>query len=178
MRPMHRACTYLNLKFEENNLMLSRRNFLRSGTLTALSVGLAVGAGRKVFGQIQKQNPALDFPIPDSVRAEPLFHYTRAAFENAIGTTFTTPDARGKAVNLTLVSVKAFTSNPNTRLTTKKPRPTDSFSLSFNASSALPEFTSIYTLNHPVLGKFDMFMTIRKTASGAIFYDAVVNHAL
>lgn len=158
--------------------MLSRRNFLRTGTLTALSVGLAVGAGLKVFGQIQKQNPALDFPIPDSVRAEPLFHYTRSAFENAVGTSFTSPDARGRNVTLTLVSVKAFTSNPKTRLTTGKPRPTDSFALEFNAARALPAFTSIYSLNHPVLGKFDMFMTLRKTGSGAIFYDAVVNHAL
>lgn len=158
--------------------MLSRRNFLRTGTLTALSVGLAVGAGRKVFGQIQKQNPALDFPIPDSVRADPLFHYTRSAFENAVGTSFTSPDARGRNVNLTLVSVKAFTSNPKTRLTTGKPRPTDTFALEFNASRALPAFTSTYTLNHPVLGKFDLFMTLRKTGSGTIFYDAVVNHAL
>lgn len=160
--------------------MLSRRNFLRAGTLSALSVGLVLGAGRTVFGQIQKQkqNPALDFPIPDSVRAEPLFHYGRAAFENAVGSTFSTPDARGRVVNLTLVSVKAFQSDPKTKLMTKKARSTDSFALSFNAPRELPQFTSIYSLNHPVLGKFDMFMTLRKTASGAIFYDAVVNHAL
>ena len=158
--------------------MLSRRNFLRTGTLTALSVGLAVAAGRKVFGKIQNQSPALDFPITDSARAEPLFHYTRSAFENAVGSTFTSTDARGRNVNLTLVSVKAFTSNPKTRLTTGKPRPTDSFALEFNASRALPAFTSIYTLNHPVLGKFGLFMTLRKTGSGSVFYDAVVNHAL
>src|SRR6267142_2062073 len=98
--------------------MLSRRNFLRSGTLTALSIGVAMGAGRAVFGLSPSQNPALDFPIPDSARQEPLFHYNRSAFENALGSTFTSPDSRGGTVNLTLVKVTAFTSNPNTKLMT------------------------------------------------------------
>ncbi len=158
--------------------MLSRRNFLRSGTLTALSIGLAVGAGQKIFGQRSSQNPALDFPIPDRARQQPLFSYTRSAFENALGTTFTSPDARGKNVNLTLVSVKAFPSITDTKMMTKKGRSTDSFALSFNALRELPAFTTIYTLNHPVLGKFDLFMTPRKREDGAFFYDAVVNHAL
>ena len=158
--------------------MLSRRNFLRSGTLTALSIGLAVKAGRTVFGQSSNQNPALDFPIPDTARQQPLFNYNRTAFENALGSTFTSPDARGKNVNLTLVSVKAFESKTDTKLMTKPARRTDSFALSFNASRALPAFTTIYTLNHPVLGKFDLFMTPRKRDDGALFYDAVVNHAL
>jgi len=146
--------------------------------LTALSIGVAMGAGRAVFGLSPSQNPALDFPIPDSARQEPLFHYNRSAFENALGSTFTSPDSRGGTVNLTLVKVTAFTSNPNTKLMTTKARPTDSFALSFNASRTLPPFTSIYTLKHPVLGKFNLFMTLRKTDAGAVFYDAVVNHAL
>ena len=158
--------------------MLSRRNFLRSGTLTALSVGLAASAGRKVLGQIQKQNPALDFPLPDSASADTLFSYTRSAFENAIGTTFTSPDARARAVNLTLVSVKGFQINPKTIMATKKSRPTDCFALSFSSQRSLPELPSVYSLSHPVLGKFDLFMTHRKTASGTIFYDAVINHLL
>ena len=158
--------------------MLSRRNFLRSGTRTALSIGLAVGAGRAVFGQSPAQNQAVDFPVPDTARLQPGFNYGRTAFENALGSTFTSPDARGKNVNLTLVSVKGFESKTDTKLMTTKGRSTDAFALSFNASRALPGVTTIYALNHPVLGEFDLFMTLRKSASGAIFYDATVNHML
>jgi hypothetical protein len=158
--------------------MLSRRNFLRSGTLTALSITLAMKAGRTTFGQSSTQNSALDFPISDTARQQPLFNYTRAAFENAIGSTFTSPDARGRSVNLTLVSVKGFESKTDTKIMTTKARSTDAFALSFNASRLIPAFTTIYALNHPVLGKFDLFMTLRKCDDGALFYDAVVNHAL
>ncbi len=158
--------------------MLSRRNFLRSGTRTALSIGLAVGAGRTVFGQSPAQNQALDFPIPDTARLQPSFNYGRTAFENALGSTFTSPDARGRNVNLTLLSVKGFESKTDAAMMTVKARSTDAFALSFNASRALPAVTTIYALNHPVLGKFDLFMTLRESASGAISYDATVNHAL
>ena len=158
--------------------MLSRRNFLRSGTLTALSITLAMKAGRTVFGQTSPQNPALDFPIPGTARQQPSFLYSRTAFENAVGSTFTSPDARGKNVNLTLVSVKGFESKTDTEMMTTKARSTDAFALAFNASRALPGFTTIYALNHSVLGKFDLFMTLRKRDDGATLYDAVVNHAL
>lgn len=158
--------------------MLSRRNFLRSGTRTVLSIGLAVGAGQSVFGQSPARNADLDSPVPDTVREQPGFYYGRTAFENALGSTFTSPDARGRNVNLKLVSVKGFESNPDTKMMTTKARSTDAFALSFNASRALPGVTTIYALDHPVLGKFDLFMTLRKRADGAIFYDATVNHAL
>ena len=158
--------------------MLSRRNFLRSGTRTALSIGLAVGAGRAVFGQSPARNADLDSPLPDTVREQPGFYYGRTAFENALGSTFTSPDARGKNVNLTLVSVKAFESKADRKMMTTEARSTDAFALSFTAARALPILTTIYALNHPVLGKFDLFMTLRKMESGAIFYDATVNHAL
>jgi hypothetical protein len=158
--------------------MLSRRNFLRSGTLSALSIGLAVGAGQTVFGQNPEQNPTADFPMPDTARQQPFFLYGRTAFENALGTTFTSPDSRGSNVNLTLVSVKGFESKTDAEMMTTKARSTDAFGLSFNAARALPGLTTIYALNHPVLGKFDLFMTPRKSASGAIFYDATVNHLL
>lgn len=158
--------------------MLSRRNFLRSGTLSALSVGLAVGAGHAVFGQNARQNPALDFLIPDSAPRDALFYYSRAAFENAVGSTFTSPDSRGRMVNLTLDKVTPYKSNLKTKLTNNGARPTDSFALVFNAPRNLSPVSSIYKMNHPVLGKFDLFMTLRKTDGGTMFYDAVINHLL
>lgn len=156
--------------------MLSRRSFMRSGTLTALSLGLAVKTGPLAFGQHRKQtDPALDFTITDRLGQEPLIYYTQAAFENVLGSTFQTLGARG-TVDLTLVKVTGYKPNQNTRITTGKARETDSFSLLFKASGPLPAFAPIHTLSHPVLGKIDLFMTERKTESGEIFYEAVINH--
>ena len=158
--------------------MLSRRSFLRSGTLTALSLSLAAGTGRLVFGQRRKgSNPGLDFQIPDSIRQDPLLYYNQAAFESYLGSTFTAFGAAGGMANLTLVSVTGYKPNPDTVITTAKARETECFSLRFNASDSLPTFIPIHTLNHDALGKINLFMTERKTDRGEIFYEAVINHA-
>lgn len=158
--------------------MLSRRTFLRSGTLTALSLTLAVGTGRLAFGQsLKRSRPALDFQVPDQTRQVPLFYYTQSAFESYLGSTFTTMGARGGVVSLTLVSVTGYKPSPKTRLMTTNARASECFSLSFNASGKLPAFTTIHTLSHDALGKIDLFLTERKTESGGIFYEAVINHA-
>ncbi len=158
--------------------MLSRRNFLRSGTLSALSAGLIVGVGRKVFSQGQSLDKQIDFAAPDSVRSEAGFYYSRTAFENALGTTFNTQDEHGREVNLTLISVKVLEVNPNSKVALTKSRPTDSFSLSFRAFGELPAAKSIFTLDHPVLGTFDLAMSVRELAFGEIATDAVINHLL
>jgi len=38
------------------------------------------------------------------------------------------------------------------------PRTSDSFTLLFRAPRELPPFTTIYVIEHPVLGKFDLFL--------------------
>ena len=158
--------------------MLSRRNFLRSGTMTALSVGFAASTGMLALGQGRRESSAnVDAAIPSEARQDSLFHYTQAAFESYLGSTFTTTGAMGRTVELTLVSVTGYTPNPKARITTAEARPSESFILSFNASGPLPDFTTIHTLHHDALGDIDLFVIERKTESGALFYDAVINHA-
>ena len=159
--------------------MQSRRNFLRSGIMTALSVSVAVGAGRLAFGQQPgvRGNSAVDFPIPSEARQQTLFNYTQAAFESYLGSTFTAAGATGRRVELVLESVTGYTPKPTTRIMKATARESESFTLSFNASGALPTFTTIHTLHHDALGDIDLFLIGRKTESGAIFYEAVINHA-
>jgi hypothetical protein len=158
--------------------MKSRRSFLKSGLMTALSVGFTIGAGRMVFGQGgARSNPAVDFAIPSEARQDTLFHYTQAAFESYLGSTFTATGADGRTVELVLVSVTGYTPKQSTRIMTKPRRESESFTLSFNASGLLPIFTTIHTLRHGALGDIDLFLVGRTTESGAIFYEATVNHA-
>jgi len=146
--------------------------------MTALSVGFAASTGLLAFGQGRRQSSAnVDFPISSEARQDTLFHYNQAAFESYLGSTFTTAGATGRTVELVLVSVTGYHAKSTTRIMTAAARESESFNLSFNASGLLPDFTTIHTLHHDALGDIDLFLTGRKTESGAIFYEAVINHA-
>jgi hypothetical protein len=145
---------------------MPRRTFLRDAFRSTLSIGLVLAAVRAGFGQ---QGAA----IPLEAQKDPVFSFTVATFEPYVGDIFTTPNARGEAIELKLVKLQK--NEPVNRLT-KSARPTKSFSLQFKASDELPPFTSIYTISHPRLGKFDLFLTRRKTDEGDLFYEAVINH--
>jgi hypothetical protein len=155
--------------------MSSRRSFLRSGTLTAVSLGIVAATGRLGFGQGRTQNRNPGFQIPYSELQNPLLYYKQSAFENCIGSTFSIDSNQGSA-RLILVAVTGYTPNPNTQLSTKPARACESFSLLFSASGALPTSTTVYTVNHMVLGTFDLFLTPGASQNGVRYYQAVINH--
>lgn len=155
-------------------MSVSRRSFLRTGAVGALSAGLIFKFSNFAFGQKSAwSNPALDFQIPLEAANDPVFYYTRAMFEPYVGSVFQVrPGLR--TVNLKLVSARNYQPS-STSVTTGKTRSTDCFSLLFRASESLPDFSTIHKLKHPALGKFDLFMT-RSEGDGKVFYTAVINH--
>lgn len=161
--------------------MLSRRRFLRSGTLTTLSVGLALGGGRLAFAQKARhlttdiQTPE-GFQIPNEAQQDALFYYQRTAFDSCVGSTFTTAGASG-SVNLTLLKVTGDKLSQRKRRTWIATRATDCYKLWFQASGPLPAFVPIHTLKHPVLGEVDLFLVEQQMDNG-LFYEAVINHLL
>jgi hypothetical protein len=146
---------------------LSRRSFLRDAFRSTLSVGLVIAAARMGLGQ---QDPS----IPIDAQKDPVFMFAASTFEPYVGDIFQAPNSRGELVSMTLVSVEKYEAE-NTL--TRRARTSDSFSLSFKAAGELPPFTSIHTISHPRLGKFDLFLTRRKTDQGVLYYEAVFNHA-
>ena len=156
-------------------MAISRRFFLKSGTLTALAAGVALNPNLPAFGQRRSQQTNLGFPIPISAQKEPTFMFTRATFDPYVGGIFQAPDALGKMVSLTLVSAKSNKPSADTKISTTTARATDSFSLMFKAERQLPPFTSIHQISHPSLGKFDLLLTPREK-DGTYYYEAVFNH--
>jgi Domain of unknown function (DUF6916) len=151
----------------------SRRFFLKSATLAALCAGFALESASFVLAQGPGQSdPSQDFPIPREAQQDLLFSYNRATFEPYVNSIFQAPDALGRMVNLTLLSVTAYKPNPKAKLMPVPARELDSFSLIFRASRRLPAFTSIHKMRHAALGDFDLFLTPREN-DGAIFYEAV-----
>jgi uncharacterized protein DUF6916 len=157
-------------------MSVSRRKFIKSGALTALSAGLIFEAAESAFGQKRMpERPILKFEVPYEAQQNPILYYNRATFEPYVGGTFIGRDARGQTIELKLLRVTEYKPNPRTRITTGGTRLTETFALTFNASRSLPPFTSIHVIEHPVLGKFDLFLR-RSGDSSQIIYEAVVNH--
>lgn len=153
---------------------LPRRSFLKAGTLTALSAGLAIGSVRFAFAQ----NPSRtkDFEIPLEAEENALFSFRRETFEPYVGDIFQSPNARGEMVALTLTQVQNYKAKTDTKISTRIPRELRSFSLTFSAEERLPQFTSIYKVSHPALGEFDLFLTPHQRKDGTMIYEAVFNH--
>lgn len=164
-------------------MSVSRRRFIKSGTLTALTAGFIFKTGGLALGQNRKplaptldyQNPTVDFPIPYEAQQNPVFSYKSSTFEPYVNGIFVARDARGRAIELKLVRVSVYKPARNTRIMTTTARETDCFSLLFSAPRSLPEFTSIHSIEHAALGKFDLFLK-RSEDREQLFYEAVVNH--
>ena len=143
---------------------LSRRTFLRDAFRSTLSVSLLLAAARASLGQQS---------LSDEVQRDPVFSFAASTFEPYVGDVFTAPNARGEAIEMLLVSLKKH--EPKNTVT-RRAVATNSFSLMFKASGELPPFTSIHHISHPALGKFDLFLTPRKSEKDEFFYEAVINH--
>ena len=160
-------------------MSISRRLFLRSASLTAAAAGLTLGAGKLALGQKGKLSHPTIQPIdgvPYRAQQDTLFSYRRAAFEPCVGSVFQTRGGSGNTVNLTLLKVTEYKCKAPVGPIIWQARETDSFTLSFSATGMLPS-TGISKLSHPVLGKFDMFLTFARK-NGELFYEGVVNHVL
>ena len=157
-------------------MSVSRRKFIKSGALSVLSAGLIFRVGETAFGQKRvPERPVSKFAVPLEAQANPILYYERATFEPYVGGIFIGRDSRGQAVELRLLRVTEYKPIPRLKITTGATRRTETFTLTFNASSSLPPFTSIHVIEHPVLGKFDLFL--QRTADNTqLIYQAVVNH--
>ncbi|MGH9933365.1 MAG: DUF6916 family protein [Pyrinomonadaceae bacterium] len=157
-------------------MAMSRRFFLKSGTLTAIAAGVALRPNLLAFGQKGAQATSLGYQIPIKAQQRPSYMFTRATFDPYVGGIFQAPDARGRMVSLRLLSATSSKPSAGTKISTAKAVETDSFSLMFKAARLLPDSKSTHTISHPSLGKFDLFLTPHSQADGVMLYEAVFNH--
>jgi len=155
---------------------MQRRKFLTSCLLFGASSGLIIANGRSVFASQPDD-------IPIESQRDPLFMFTAATFEPYVGGYFQTLNARGQVVALKLLKVEKF----QTRKVEKRwlraeimsnAIQTNSFSLLFISEKRLPQFTTIYKIEHAALGQFDLFLTASTGKQGELYYEAVFNHLI
>lgn len=168
----------------------TRRTFLRTGALAAISAGIALSPARLAFGQdTKKPNPSRDFETPYESKLDPVFSYRKATFDPYVGGAFMARGKGGQKVTLTLVAVNEMRPSKGSRAAgasratertplTAKARPTESFTLVFRASGPLSELSTIHQLEHAALGKFSLFLSRSENDKGEETYEAVINHAV
>ena len=129
-------------------MSITRRKFLKAGTLVALASAIPLRAAGQ---QIRKGND--DNPIDQNqdVAADPLAGYTRAAFSSYLNSVFRLYTGYS-FVDVTLVEVKDLASGAAAAQTDA-----ECFTLLFRGGSvALPQNT--YEIEHASLGTFPLFL--------------------
>jgi hypothetical protein len=145
-------------------MSISRRKFLKVGTLVAVSAAIPVG----VFGQNRKDgdgNPVDQQPI----QLDPLAHYTRSAFSSYVNSIFQIYTGYS-VVEVALAEVNDLMPAGSTPANGR-----ECFSLLFRGGSvALPQNT--YRIDHPSLGSFKLFLVPGSPDDvGAQSYVAIIN---
>jgi hypothetical protein len=147
-------------------MSVSRRRFLRSGAISAVSAGLVLQSARSAFGG-NSTEPNLSAPYAGG---RFVFSYSRATFQPYVGSSFKVRLGRD-SVSLKLIDLVDYKTPSGRQM---QATGTESFVLAFRAPKALSHNSTTQRLEHPALGKFDLFMT-GSTDRGRIFYTAVIN---
>ncbi|MGI8642373.1 MAG: DUF6916 family protein [Pyrinomonadaceae bacterium] len=144
-------------------MKFSRRHFIKLGGATAAGI---LGFGNFAFGQ--KKSFFAD-QLPDGVLADPLFGYTAEDFRKYLGTEFSLM-TEGAAITAVLTAVRSSLAPGKKSARVKR---AECYTLSFQLPSNAPQAT--YTVFHPRLGTFDLFLVPGKTDNAEFLLHAVIN---
>ena len=147
-------------------MSITRRKFLKAGTLVALSAAIPL----KVAGQQpRKVNDGNPIDQAKDIAADPLSGYNRAAFSSYLNSVFRLYTGYS-TIDVALVEVKDLAPGTNTAQTGA-----ECFSLLFRGGSvALKQNT--YKIEHPSLGIFPLFLTPGTADdNGAQSFVAIIN---
>jgi hypothetical protein len=153
-------------------MSISRRKFLKAGTIVALSVGLPLKATLTAMGQkVSKEldgNP-FDNPLPE-IPYDPLSYYTKSAFTAYLNSTFRVGTGNLETVEVTLTRVTDLLPDTSANVDGR-----ECFSLAFRGGSvSLPQNT--YAIDHDALGSFQLFLVPGgRLDNGEQAYVAIVN---
>jgi hypothetical protein len=152
-------------------MSITRRKFLKAGTLATLFIGLPAGTAINALGQgvvKDRDGNPLDRPVPE-VRADALANYNKSAFSSYVNSVFRLYTGYS-TIDVTLVEVKDVMPAAATAK-----NGAECFSLLFRGGNvALPQNT--YRIEHPSLGAFLLFLVPgAPDDNGAQGFVAIIN---
>lgn len=145
-------------------MVVSRRSFLKRGSLVFLATGISLGSADRIFAHDTdfKHEPVIDDnPAP--------FNYAKATFTPHVASVFRIhyPNS-SKVLTTTLVSITDIGPVPD-----KKDEARESFVLKFRGTEALSQNT--YWIEHATLGRFQLFLVPAGQNKQGIYCQAVIN---
>lgn len=144
-------------------MKFSRRHFIKLGGATAAGI---FGFGSFTFGQ-KISVSAND--LPAEMFADPLYGHGADDFRKYLGTEFSLL-TEGEMITAVLADVKSSVVRRNHNFRNRR---AECFTLSFNLPSDMPQAT--YTIFHPNLGNFDLFLVPGKSDEADSLLHAVIN---
>jgi hypothetical protein len=148
-------------------MAVSRRKFLKAGTLVILSAGipLEVVAGKSPDPLVSNLLPGSHF---DAARL-----LTQATFNAHLNTRFSVVEGSSKVVNIELVEVKDLRSAAIKQSKAMTGR--ECFSTLFLGSPQTPLKQETYVFEHRALGKFKVLLVPVGQGTRGLFYEAIFN---
>lgn len=153
-------------------MVVSRRGFMKRGTLLVLATGVSLGSADRIFGR-ETHVEYRDAKHSDSQQTDDTpapFNYAKATFSPHVNTVFRIyyPDS-SKAITTTLVDVSDIGPLPDRTETGR-----ECFVLKFSGAETLRQNT--YLIEHAVLGRFKLFLVpAGKNKKGGFYIQAVIN---
>lgn len=151
-------------------MVVSRRGFLKRGSLLILGAGTSLGFADRVLGRDtyseyhgSKQGDLL----PKGNKPTP-FNLTKATFLPYVDTVFRIYPDSSKVLKTTLVSVGDIGPVPD-----RKAAGRECFVLKFRGTESLRQNT--YRIEHNVLGRFELFLVPAGKNKKGVYYQAVIN---
>ena len=159
-------------------MVLSRRDFVRLGSLCAISAGLSLGFINQVFGQERRGKPEstnTGFAIPIEAQRDPLFFMNRQTFSQYLETKFIIDPGYTYSIETTLIEVKDLRSPAAQK---KNASGQECFLLTFRNESEKTVKQGTYQVKHDALGTFELFVVPSQDREGGKFFEAVINRVV
>lgn len=153
-------------------MALSRRRFLRAGTMVSLSAVIPLKGVVSVLAQETGANPEVLFQIP--AESIPDDRLTEEAFSRHVYSKFRVYTSLLTAIELDLIDVK----RGDTPSAKQAPRPAkllDSFSVIFRGPRNAALESKTYRITHDQMGTFDLFISPINDRKKERLYQAVFN---
>jgi hypothetical protein len=151
-------------------MVVSRRGFLKQGSLLVLAAGASLSSAGRIFGR----DTEFEFPgstqddLPPKGNKPAPINFTKATFAPYVDTVFRIYPDSSKALKTTLVSVGDIGPVPE-----KKAAGRECFVLRFRGTETLRQKT--YRIEHEVLGRFELFLVPAGRNKKVVYYQAVIN---
>jgi len=157
---------------------ISRRIFLRAGTMVVLGAAAQSKLARIVVGQKSSglvssglADAVSGFGVPDASMDDPLSYYTKSTFLAHLNSKFLL--RQGDSSSRVVTLDKVVDNAPSESKVPAQVESGECFSLIFSGAERLPQDT--YTVEHGALGTFKLLLVPSGEPGGIPQWDAVIN---